>query len=111
MPKHDIIYKKSNDVLFLSFEKEELKLEDAERIVEIVFDDEENWETEKVVFEFSKVTYVNSTVISAIGRMADAKELKIVGMTEKVRNIMDMMGILPFLDLYDDIGSALKDFD
>lgn len=111
MTRHDIIYKKANDVLFLSFEKEELKLEDAERMVEIVFDLEEHWDVDKIVFEMEKVAYVNSSVISAISRIADAKDLKIVRMSEKVSSIMDTMGLLAFLDLFDSTEEAMKDFD
>ncbi len=111
MAKAEIIYKLVKDVLFVGFEKEELKLEDAERIVEIVFDIEAHLDVEKVVFEMGKVTYVNSSMISAIGRIADAKDLKIVKMTEKVAKIMDTMGLISFLDLYDSVEDALRDFD
>ncbi len=111
MAKPDLICKRAGDVLFLRFEKEELKLEDAERLVEIVFDLEENWDIEKIVFEMEKVSYVNSSVISAISRIADAKDLKVVRMTDKVMNIMETMGLLGFLDIYDSIEDALKDFN
>jgi anti-anti-sigma regulatory factor len=111
MAKTEIIHKTVNGILFLSFEKEELKLEDAEKMVEIVFDLEENWEVDRIVMEFAKVDYVNSSMISAISRIADAKDLKIVQMTEKVKAIMDTMGILPFLDVFDNTEDALKDFE
>jgi len=111
MAKQDIIFKKVNDILFLSFEKEDLKLEDAEQMVEIVFDHEDHWEVEKIVFEMGKVEYMNSTAISAISRIADAKDLKIVQMTPKVGAIMDTMGILPFLEIFESTEEALKDFN
>jgi len=110
MANDDIIYKLSGDILGVSFNKDELKLEHAERIVEIVFDLEEHWDVDKIVFEMSKVEYVNSSFISAIGRIADAKELKIVSMTRKVANIMETMGLLSFLDIFESTEDALKDF-
>ena len=100
-----------DDVLVIRFSKEELKLQDAERIIEIVFDLEESWDIDKVMLLMTGVTYTNSTVISAIGRLADAKDLRIVDMHPKVQGIMDTMGLLPFLELFPDPESAWASFD
>jgi len=100
-----------DEVLLIRFAKEELKLQDAERIIEIVFDLEESWSIQKVILDMAGVTYTNSTVISAIGRLADAKDLRIVSMHAKVQAIMDTMGLLPFLEFSPSVDEALAGFE
>lgn len=106
-----IEHRYQNDVLIIRFNQDELKLQDAERVIEIVFDLEESWDIDNVILDMEKVTYTNSTVISAVGRIADAKDLRIVNMHPKVNAIMDTMGLLPFLELSPDLETALKSFE
>lgn len=106
-----IAHEIKDDTLIIRFSKEDLKLPDAERIIEIVFDDEDAWDIDQVVLIMSGVQYVNSTVISAVGRLADAKDLRIVDMQPKVQAIMETMGLLSFLELVDDLDDAMKSFD
>jgi anti-anti-sigma factor len=106
-----IEYVYHEDILILRFNKEELKLEDAEQIIEVVFDIEDSWDIDNVVLIMTGVTYTNSTVISAIGRIADAKDLRVVDMHPKVQAIMDTMGLLPFLELAPSLEAAVESFE
>ncbi|MCU0723891.1 MAG: hypothetical protein MUC63_09810 [Planctomycetes bacterium] len=107
----DIEHEYRDDVLVISFGKEELKLQDAERIIEIVFDLETSWSIQKIVLDMNGVTYTNSTVISAIGRLADAKDLRVVNLHAKVQAILDTMGLLPFLEFAPDVDAAIASFE
>ncbi|GEM_PF-2792548 len=111
MDTEGIEHRYENDVLVIGFHKEELKLQDAERIIEIVFDVEESWDIDQVVLDMTDVTYTNSTVISAVGRIADAKDMRVVNMHPKVQAIMDTMGLLPFLEQSPSVEAALKSFE
>ncbi|MHC5036799.1 MAG: STAS domain-containing protein [Planctomycetota bacterium] len=106
-----ITHKYTSDILIVTFTKEELKLQDAERIIEIVFDLEDSWDIENVILVMEGVTYTNSTVISAIGRIADAKDLRVISMHPKVQAIMDTMGLLPFLEEAPSVEAAIESFD
>ena len=106
-----IEYVYHEDILLLRFHKEELKLEDAERIIEIVFDLEDSWDIDNVILIMTGVTYVNSTVISAVSRIADAKDLRIVDMHAKVKDVMETMGILSFLELAPTLEAAIESLD
>ena len=76
-----------------------------------MFDVEESWDIENVILVMTGVTYTNSTVISAIGRIADAKDLRIVDMHPKVLSIMDTMGLLSFLELAPTLEEAIGSFE
>ena len=106
-----IAHEYKDEILFIRFSKDELKIQDAERIIEIAFDLEESWDIEKVILMMTGVTYTNSTVISAIGRLADAKDLRIVDMHPKVVNIMETMGLLSFLELSPSLEEAVGSFE
>jgi len=106
-----IEYVYHEDILLLRFHKEELKLEDAERIIEIVFDLEDSWDIDNVILVMTGVTYVNSTVISAVSRIADAKDFRIVDMHPKVKDVMETMGILAFLELAPTLEAAIESLD
>jgi anti-anti-sigma factor len=111
MDSRGIAHEYKDEILIVRFSKDELKIQDAERIIEIVFDLEESWDIENVILIMTGVTYTNSTVISAVGRIADAKDLRIVDMHPKVVNIMDTMGILSFLELAPTLEEAIGSFE
>ncbi|MHC4601440.1 MAG: STAS domain-containing protein [Planctomycetota bacterium] len=111
MDSSGIAHEYKDEILIVRFDKDELKIQDAERIIEIVFDLEESWDVENVILVMTGVTYTNSTVISAVGRIADAKDLRIVDMHPKVQNIMETMGLLSFLELAPTLEDAIGSFE
>lgn len=95
-------------VLVVRFHKAELKSADAERLIEVVFD-EAPGDADRVVLNFSEVEYINSTVMSALSRVSVARELRIVGMQATVEKILDTMGLLQFLDRSPDEATAVRE--
>ncbi len=83
----------------------EMKAPEAERLIELVFDE---FEGDEVVLNLTPVGYINSTVMSALSRVAVAKNLRVVGLQAPVQGILDTMGLLQFLDMAPSEEDAIK---
>ena len=96
-------------ILVIRVHKLELKSAEAERLIEVVFD-EQGSDCEQILFNFEEVEYINSTVMSAISRVSVARDLRVVGLQYGVERILDTMGLLQFLDRSETEEEALRAF-
>ncbi|MHC5039242.1 MAG: STAS domain-containing protein [Planctomycetota bacterium] len=94
-------------ILLLKVLSKEFGTREAEEYAIIVF--EKLVELfQKVVVDIREVTYINSTGISVLARTASEMPMRIVGASDNVRSIMDLMGLLPLLALDGTQEEALK---
>lgn len=70
------------------------------------------WGVPRLVLEFAQVPYVGSTNLGAIVRVADRLQqlgggLALVGMSSRVRIVLEMLGLAAYLRLFDDVTAAV----
>lgn len=94
-------------ILFLKVLAREFKGREAEEYVTIVFDRLENLFTAMII-DLKEVSYMNSSGISVIARTATTLPTRIVGTSDSIRSVMDLMGLLPLLSLDDSQEQALE---
>jgi anti-anti-sigma factor len=94
-------------VLLLKVLKKEFKAKESEEYASIVFDRLSGL-FRKLVVDVREVTYMNSSGISVLARSAGAMPTRIVGATETIRSVMDLMGLLPLLNLDATQEEAMK---
>jgi anti-anti-sigma factor len=87
-----------NGILLLKVLKKEFKARESEEYASIVFDRLAGL-FRKLVVDVREVTYMNSSGISVLARSAGTVPTRIVGATETIRSVMDLMGLLPLLHL------------
>ena len=102
-------YRFVDDVLVVSLISKEFKLPEARRYAELVFDRLKPRIT-RLVVELGEVTYMNSSGISVLARSSAEFDLKIALVSEHVRNVMEVMGLLAVIDVYADADAALQAF-
>lgn len=85
-------------ILLLKVLSKEFASREAEEYINIVFDRLRNL-FDKIVVDIREVTYMNSAGISVLARTTSNMPTRIVGTSEAVRSVMDLMGLLPLLSL------------
>ncbi len=76
----------------------------------------ENYMAKNFIFDFSKVTFMDSSGIGMVlGRYRKMGEkpgnMAIVGCTKIVRNILNMAGVFSIVDYYDNKEDAIRAFN
>ncbi|MCU0723393.1 MAG: STAS domain-containing protein [Planctomycetes bacterium] len=85
-------------ILLLKVLGREFKAKEAEEFASLVFDRLSGL-FRKMVVDVREVSYMNSSGISVLARSAGAMPTRIVGASETIRGVMDLMGLLPLLNL------------
>lgn len=94
-------------VLLLKVLTKEFTGKEAEEYAAILFDKLANLFS-KAVVDIREVTYMNSSGISVLARTAANMPFRIVGASDNVKSIMDLMGLLPLLALEETQEEALE---
>ena len=76
----------------------------------------DNYSAKSLIFDFSKVTYMDSSGIGMVlGRYRKMGEkagnMAIVSCSQTVRNILNMAGIFSIIDYFDTKEDAVKNFE
>lgn len=76
----------------------------------------DNYRAQNLVFDFNKVTFMDSSGIGMIlGRYRKMGEkgnnMAIVGCSKAIRNILNMAGVFSIIDYYNTAEEAVEDFD
>jgi anti-anti-sigma factor len=96
-------------ILLLKVLHKEFGTRESEEFADIVFDKLRDL-FKNVIIDIREVTYMNSSGISVLARTAADMPTRIVGVSENVRSVMDLMGLLPLLNLDDSQESAFRVF-
>ena len=99
-------YHFEGDVLVVRVRAKEFKLAEARRYAELVFD-RLRGRIGALVVDLSEVTYMNSSGVSVLARSGAEFRFKIAGISEHVRNVLDVMGLLTVIDVHADVPSAM----
>ncbi|MCR4437011.1 MAG: anti-sigma F factor antagonist [Clostridiales bacterium] len=72
--------------------------------------------TKNVIFDFGKVNFMDSSGIGVImGRFKNIQKLNgkmaVINLSQQIRRIFEMSGLLKFIPVYDNIDSALREFE
>ncbi len=97
------------DVLVLRVTASRLELEQAEALSRLLL--EEKSAFAKVLLNLAGVSYISSTGVSLLVRIATEKALKIVNVSAKVSQVLQSIGILSFLKIYRSEREALDAFE
>ena len=103
-------YRFVNETLIVRLLTKEFKMAEARNYAELVFDRLKP-RIRRLVIDIGEVTYMNSSGISVLARSSAEFSLKIANVSEHVRNVMDVMGLLAVIKLYDSADDALAAFD
>jgi anti-anti-sigma factor len=87
-------------ILLIMVLNREFGSREAEEYSDIVFEKLRDL-FKSVVVDIREVMYMNSSGISVLARTASDVPTRIVGASEPVRSVMDLMGLLPLLNLDD----------
>lgn len=93
-------------ILLLKVLTREFKSREAEEYNAIVFDKLDNL-FDAIVVDLKEVAYMNSSGISVLARTAGALPLRIVSVSDNIRTVMDLMGLLPLLAIESDQETAV----
>jgi anti-anti-sigma factor len=96
-----------DEVLLLMVLNREFGAREAEEYSDIVFEKLRDL-FKCVVVDIREVMYMNSSGISVLARTAGDVPTRIVGASEPVRSVMDLMGLLPLLNLDDTQEDAFR---
>lgn len=99
----------ASGVLVVTLTGAEFVLEQAQTIADLVFGRYEG-ETDRIVMDLTSIIYINSSGISVIIRSNLEKKLKLVNVSQAVRDILDLTGILPFISEYTSVDDAVAAF-
>jgi len=102
-------YRFAGTTLVVRLTSKEFKLPEARRYAELVFD-RLKARVKRLVVDVGEVTYMNSSGISVLARSSAEFPFKIANISEHVRNVMDVMGLLAVIEVYDTAESALAAF-
>ena len=105
----NIEYSVENGVLVASVPSRDFVMEQAQDVVDLVFDKFDSGPAE-IVLDISAVNYINSSGISVVIRLNLERKLVLVGPTRTVRDILELTGVLPFVPEAPSVGEALKLF-
>ena len=94
-------------ILLLKVLNREFGSREAEEYSDIVFEKLSDL-FKSVVVDIREVMYMNSSGISVLARTAADVPTRIVGASEPVRSVMDLMGLLPLLNLDDTQEDAFR---
>jgi anti-anti-sigma regulatory factor len=95
----------SDGLLELRVSGESFVLEHAREVVRIVFEGPKSL-PRSVALDLEGVRYVNSSGISVLIRLNVERKLLVSGLGESAREILDLAGVLPFLELVPNMESA-----
>ncbi len=102
-------YEFHGETLVVRVVTKEFKMTEARKYAELVFE-ELKPRIKALVLDIGEVTYMNSSGISVLARSSAEFPFKIANVTENVRNVMDIMGLLAVIDIYDTATDALTAF-
>lgn len=102
-------YEFHGEVVVVRVVTKEFKMAEARKYAELVFD-ELKPRIKQLVLDIGEVTYMNSSGISVLARSSAEFPFKIANVTENVRNVMDIMGLLAVIEIYDTAQDALAAF-
>lgn len=76
----------------------------------------DNYKTQNLIFDFNKVTFMDSSGIGMIlgrYRKMNSKErsMAIVGCSKSIRNILNMAGVFSIIDYYNTKEEAIEGFN
>lgn len=94
------------DVLVVRAIPRKLGPMEAEALVDVIFDPDAE-EHAQVVIDLAGVEWVNSATMSVFWRAAQARELRLVGLSAEVEKLLLVMGILHLLDCDRTLDAAL----
>jgi len=99
----------SEGVLELRVDGENFVLEHAREVVRIVFEGPPSL-PHNVALDLEGVRYINSSGISVLIRLNVERRLVIAGLSDNARDILDLAGVVPFLQLVPNMESARAKF-
>ena len=102
-------YNFRNGALVVSLLTKEFKAPEARKYAELVFE-ELKPRIKHLVLDIGQVAYMNSSGISVLARSSAEFPFKIANVSENVHNVMDIMGLLAVIDIYDTAEDALTAF-
>ncbi|GEM_PF-1796832 len=95
-----------NGTLLLKVLSREFGSREAQEYVAVVFE-RLSGHFENAVVDIREVTYMNSAGISVLARTTSTMPTRIVGASQNVRSVMELMGLLPLLGLDDSQEEAI----
>lgn len=108
-PFKTILYAVQDDVLNLSLPGPDFVMEQAQDLVELVFESMEEGPND-VVLDLSGVGYINSSGISVIIRLNLERNLRLVNPSRMVSEILELTGVLPFVPRFGSLEEAIASF-
>ncbi|MCI0343061.1 MAG: STAS domain-containing protein [Planctomycetales bacterium] len=102
-------YRFDGDVLVVTVLSKEFKLNEARRYAELVFERLKK-RTSRLVVDLAEVTFMNSSGISVLARSSAEFHLKLARLSDHVRNVMDVMGLLAVIPVYETPEEAVTAF-
>lgn len=102
-------YEFHGETLVVRVVTKEFKMAEARKYADLVFE-ELKPRIKQLVLDIGEVAYMNSSGISVLARSSAEFPFKIANVTENVRNVMDIMGLLAVIEIYDTAQDALTAF-
>ncbi|MCI0342798.1 MAG: STAS domain-containing protein [Planctomycetales bacterium] len=100
---------KREGILRVKVSYREVKKPEAQEMVDAIFSQTRTKE-DRVLLDLSNTSYVNSSGLSAITKIALERDCRIVLTTDDVIKVMDLMGFLPLLQICATEAEALRAF-
>ena len=104
-----INYSAADDVLQLEIPGKDFVMEQAQDLVDLVFDEFDDGPKD-LVLDLTSISYINSSGISVIIRMNLEKNLRLVNPSATVTDILELTGVLPFVPKFGTVDEAVDSF-
>jgi anti-anti-sigma regulatory factor len=88
---------------------EEMKRPEAQELIDQVFEATEE-KSDRILLDFSTTSYINSSGMSAITKIAVERDCQIVLTNKDILKVIDLMGFLPLLNINETLDEALAAF-
>ena len=105
-----IEYEMHGDVLHVRIGGPDFVMEQAQDVVELVFEELDEEPPEDIILDLTGVNYINSSGISVVIRLNLERNLRLVNPSSMVTDILELTGILPFVPRFETVEEAIASF-